>query len=719
MITNVIAFIHPPKNKFTSFSFLNQILLSIIILMKGEVLFLYLGIFSYIIQIILVREFINLFYGNEFFIAITLFLWLFSTGLGSFLYQKLKEKIKIDFDIYFYLDIYFVLLIILNRFFVGFIKKPGEGIDIFFSFILMFFEIFPLCFLIGYIFPFFAEKYNYKFSHFYMTENIGFIVGGFLFYFFLTKKGFSISASFLFLLSGLLLFYKKRFLSIISFILFLVFLISDKNFEKMSLKSIFKNEDIIFNSYTPKGKLTITKRFDQFNFYYNNFLLSSDKEAFKNELKIHLPFLFSKKLEKILYIGTPFSGILNEIYKYKPQKLVYLDIDEYSVSYITEFLSDDLKENVYKSFIKMEIDEFINKCDYKFDVIILDIPSPSSLEINRFYSFEFFKKLKKITNENSIVVNFFKYSSGYLTQEVKKENIILYKTLKSVFDDVIFFPDEENIFISFNKKLNKPFDFYLEKFKDLKIDFKALSYNYLEYRFKNDKIDEFKSFIKTEKNSNINSFLKPEIYVYNILNQIRIFYPSFSNFYLYLMNNKFVFGISFLFVLLGSIYFFKNKFERIFLKISALSFLVISLEIISIYLFEINFGRPVEGTAIIITLVMSGIAFGSSLKNKNDSIYNMILPLSIICIFGYFLFLKFSYKILLFLLTFFIGFILGVSFNIFSKKIPPQKGNLLYAFDLLGSVFGVLFTSVFFIPLFGIKTTLWIIIFLLFLIWLI
>jgi hypothetical protein len=97
----------------------------------------------------------------------------------------------------------------------------------------------------------------------------------------------------------------------------------------------------------------------------------------------------------------------------------------------------------------------------------------------------------------------------------------------------------------------------------------------------------------------------------------------------------------------------------------------------------------------------------------------MILPLSIICIFGYFLFLKFSYKILLFLLTFFVGFILGVSFNIFSKKIPLQKGNLLYAFDLLGSVFGILFTSVFFIPLFGIKTTLGIIIFLLFLIWLI
>jgi len=684
--------------------------------MKSDVSFLYIGIFSYIIQIILVREFINIFYGNEFFIAATLFLWLFSTGIGSLLYQRFRDKIKFELEIYFYLSVYFSVLVVLNRFFAGFVKNPGEGFDIFIALVFMFFEVFPLCFLIGYIFPFFVEKYNSVLSRSYMIENIGFIVAGVVFYVFLIKKGVVYSIGFLLFLSGVILLREKRVFSFISFVLCLIVIILNQNFEKITLRNIFKNENIVLNSYTPKGKITVTERFNQFNFYYNNVLLSSDEETFKNELKIHLPFLFSEKIENVLYIGTPLSGILNEIYKYNPKKIVYLDIDEYLVESLAGYLKDDLKQSISRSFVKKDVYEFVLNSKDRFDVIVLDIPPPSSLGINRFYSVEFFEKIKRLTDKNSVVVIYFKYSAGYITTEIKKANVLLYHTLKKIFDYVLYFPDEENIFVLLDRK---PYDyeFYLKKFKSLNIDIKTLSYQYVNWRFRNDRVDEFKKFIEEEKIS-VNSFLNPEVYVYNILNQIRVFYPSFSNFYIYLLNSRFLLSAFFIVFLYIIIYFVvKKDFDRVFLKISVLSFSVISFEIISIYLFEVNFGKPVEAAGVVITLIMFGISTGSSLR-KNISDYR-ILYLSVLLFGGYFLFLVFSYKIFLFLLTFFLGFLLGFSFRIFSERISYKDGCLLYGFDILGSVFGVLITSVFLIPLYGIEYTIGIIILVFLIFWLI
>ena len=682
--------------------------------MKNKFYFLYLGLFSAIIQLVIIREFINLFYGNEFFVALSFFLWLLATGLGSLLYKRFKRYISFGPEIYFYIGIYFLVLIFLNRFLVGFIKNPGEGVDILVAFGLMAVELFPLCFIIGYIFPFFVEKYIMDGALSYRYENIGFLIGGVVFYLFLIKTDFVISTSILFFLASILIFDERKFLFIIGLFLSLILVIFNKHIDKVTLKNIFKNEDIVLNKYTPKGKLTITKRNDQFNFYYNNLIVSSDEETFRNEIKIHLPFLFASKKEKILFIGSPFSGILNEIYKYNPKKVIYLDIDEYILDDLVRYLKDEvLKYRVEKSFLKKDLYEFVLSSDERFDVIVLELPYPSSLGINRFYSKEFFEGLKRVLDETGIVSIYLNYSQGYVCRETRKANISMYKTLKSVFENVVFFPEEENIFVSFDGKIDS-INLYLNKFNELRIKLRALSYEYLKYRFENDRIDELLMFIKNDTDASINSFMKPEIYVYNIINQIRVFYPWISDFYLFVMENRYIF-LFFIFICFLSILYFvrKNNIERNLIRIFSLSFSVISLEIISIYLFEINFGKPIEGVSLIITFVMLGIAVGSSVRNCY-SLSKYIFPLSILSVLGYFLFLKFSFKTILIFLIFFVGFVLGVSFAFFSKK-DASRIDLLYGYDILGSVFGVILTSVLFIPLFGIESTFIILIVILFL----
>ena len=39
----------------------------------------------------------------------------------------------------------------------------------------------------------------------------------------------------------------------------------------------------------------------------------------------------------------------------------------------------------------------------KYDVVIIDLPDPSTAQINRFYTIEFFNELKKILNKGWVV----------------------------------------------------------------------------------------------------------------------------------------------------------------------------------------------------------------------------------------------------------------------------------------------------------------------------
>ena len=125
-----------------------------------------LGISSIITQIIAIREFLIVFYGNELIFGIILANWLFITGIGAYL-GKYFERRKISMLIFLQIIIaflpFFYLIIIRNLRNIFFL--PGEMLSITQTFLSTLFILLPYCLISGFLLTFVCSIFSKEESH--------------------------------------------------------------------------------------------------------------------------------------------------------------------------------------------------------------------------------------------------------------------------------------------------------------------------------------------------------------------------------------------------------------------------------------------------------------------------------------------------------------------------------------------------------------------------
>jgi spermidine synthase len=230
-----------------------------------------------------------------------------------------------------------------------------------------------------------------------------------------------------------------------------------------------------------------TKRGDLRLYINGNTQFSSLDEARYHELLVHPAMNLAKKIDKILILGGGDGLALREVLKFKQVKNVTLvDLDPQMVklassnSYLTQLnqnsfadarvhslesnaLSDNDKKSIYlqtratKSPIEwvaqvdvfhLDADQFVNQLYQKsmnkknlnnnWDVVIIDFPDPSSIELAKLYSKEFYYKLKRILSKDALIA--IQSTSPY---HAKEAFIAIIGTIKSAGFDVI--PYHQNI----------------------------------------------------------------------------------------------------------------------------------------------------------------------------------------------------------------------------------------------------------------------------------
>ena len=150
-----------------------------------------LGISSIVTQLVLMREFLNIFYGNEVVFGIILGNWLLLTGLGAY-FGKYIEKIKRKFNLLIFSQIAIALLPFFTIFIIRILRDiiflPGELINVFHILLYSFILLLPYCLISGYLLTlacivFSRKKDEEAIGKVYFIDSIGDILGGLLFSF--------------------------------------------------------------------------------------------------------------------------------------------------------------------------------------------------------------------------------------------------------------------------------------------------------------------------------------------------------------------------------------------------------------------------------------------------------------------------------------------------------------------------------------------------------
>lgn len=713
------------------------------------------GLSGIIAQVLLLRELLISFLGNELTLGVILANWLIAEALGVFVIGRLIDKIKGKINIFIAIQLLFALFfpvsVYLSRVFKPLLGVyPGETIGLALVFISSFFIILLPAFCHAALFTSACKLISSddkqaapSIGRVYAIEMLGTIIGGIISAYILLPHFNSfqvvlmISIATLFLCVLLLRYSAGKVLKYITIILAALFIyaaISGKagDIHKITLQRQFLPGRVLDYRNSVYGNIAASRKEGQNTFFYNGIPVITAPFADITFIEDfgHLPLLFHKEPKEILVLGAGIGGLISEILKHPLKKIDYVELDPLLIDMVKKFPTDLTEKELSDkrvNIINADSRFFIRQTYNKYDLVLIGFSTPWDLAINRLFTREFFSLLKARLNDNGGIIAFcLPGSLSYISKELKDLNACILNAVKSSYAYTRVIPGDYNIFLASDSAdvMNVTPDLINQKITALGIKTNILIPAYLNYRLDQKWVNWFNRSLEGAS-LKINQDLMPyAVFQMSVLwnkqfsARITAILNALSNFSI---KGALLWVLAMTFVLLGlfKLSHIKKKLSIAYC-IATTGFFSMMINLILIFSFQVFYGYVYQMIGVLISVFMAGACLGSILisrySRKNFNCRDLFIKVEwmIIAFTGLLavMVIKFSgytqYSALLFGALFFIsGGLTGLEFPIASKIYLDEGGQVggavgaLYFSDLLGGYIAGILGGIFLLPVLG------------------
>ena len=170
-------------------------------------------------------------------------------------------------------------------------------------------------------------------------------------------------------------------------------------------------DKVVYTEQSKYQKIVITQwKNDYWLFINGNQQLSSFDEEMYHEPLVHPALSLTKTPHNILILGGGDGCAVREILKYpNVQQITLVDLDPAMTNLgknneIITKINENAFNNDKVSVINTDGYNYIENTKDMFDVIIIDLPDPKTIELSRLYSYEFYSKCHKHLRKYGIIV---------------------------------------------------------------------------------------------------------------------------------------------------------------------------------------------------------------------------------------------------------------------------------------------------------------------------
>jgi len=613
---------------------------------------LIMGISGMTAQIVLLREFLVSFFGNELTLGIILANWLILEAIGSYFVGKSVEKTGKKIEVYVLFQLIFSfafpLAIYLSRIFKNILlTTPGEGLGFAPIFYSSFLILLPMTISHGALFTYGCKIYSQhlrqdasSIGKVYVLETIGSIIGGLLMTFLLIRYLNSFEIAFIIslmnaLISAILVWPTARssnqpvqiLLWVLSGLLSFVFAYSllpqtSSAIHRSSIRSQWKELNAIHNENSIYGNITITKRGEQYTFFTDGVpsITTPVPDIASIEDFVHFSMLFHEKPESILILSGGAGGMIHEILKYPVTRVDYVELDPLLLELIQKFSTPLTQSELSDKRVRIHYTDgrfFIKRTQDRFDIIFIGLSAPQELQTNRLFSSEFFSTAKEKMNPDGIIVLTLPGSLTYISPELRDLNACILETLKQVYRSVRIIPGDVNLYLASD---SGPLERMttgemIKRFEGRKIKTSLITKSYLEYRLHERLL---KWFLKSMegKRVNINSDFRPLGVFFSLSYWNALFSPYLTGIFKWFGTFSVRTMIIFMAILtfLIAVIFMKRPLTSRYsvpyaIFTSGLADMIFNLAII--FTFQTLYGYLYYQIGLIVTVFMAGIAVSS------------------------------------------------------------------------------------------------------------
>lgn len=471
--------------------------------------------------------------------------------------------------------------------------------------------------------------------------------------------------------------------------------------DRLLLKRFYPNELLVGTISGSSGRLTVTRAGDQVNVYENGILVHASGNTILNEELAAFSLVQSEHPDRVLLIGGLLAGLPDELAKYGVKRVDIVEPDPHLIGLAGKL--GLISESPGTHVIRRTPVRWIASADLRYDAVLINLPGPWNLQLNRFYTVDFFRRVKRILAPDGGIAAVLPGTANYVSEGAASSLGSVVSAARMCFREASIFPGENSYLVMADRPLKTEI---LSELRRRGINNLYVNPGYFDENLFHDRIEQVNGAVGNAPAAN--SDLKPAAY----LNQIRWWLGRFPE--KMLLPGA---AVLILLVLLG-VFTGRSFLAGMFIMGAASS----GWSVLLLLLVQIIAGALYQWTGLFLGLFMVGLAAGSLSGPqvlKKARVSGIGGPLTAFIVFsaaaGFLApwlahgrgpgFLKMA---ILLLAGFFMAAAVGAVFAGLSVKLENDAGrrDRLYGYDLLGSAIGAVGFPMVIIPLGGLQNAL-------------
>lgn len=721
-------------------------------------------------QIVLMRELLVVFYGNELSTAVILASWLMWSAFGSFcsgaVTDSLKRKAAVFASIQGALSILFPLSIMMVRLSKKLWSVPiGETVAFDQMLTISFTVIGPFCFLSGFLFALGCSLYadaaglrENTAGNVYWLDALGAGLGGIIFAGFLVnfldhiQTAIVISA--LLLCSAILSvsadasgkgLTRKGSVTGVSLAAAVFFLATaaGAGWEKISREWQWHESRLVAVTDTHYGNLAAVMTDDEISFYENGLWMFSHPDPLSAEESVHFALLTHPEPENVLLIGGGLSSSLAETLKHPSvRRTDYVETDPRSIEFGRKVLPEtaiSVLDDPRVRLIQTDGRRHLNSATGLYDVIIVDLPDPKTAQLNRFYTVEFFEESRRVLKPGGLIAVSLSSSESIIGPALARSLASLYRTMKTAYPHVSALPGTTaRFFASMDGDAVRADPRLLsERIAEREINLTHVQDYYILFNLSDGRVQYLNSILKKISDIKVNYDLTPSCYFYDLIQWSSFHAPWIASMLRFFEALHIRWLILIPLLLCGAVLAAGKRFKSVLkrkppliMSCFVIGYSEMILSVLLILVFQTYYGSLYYRVAFLITLHMVGVAVGSrfmiqmmtGIRNRWKAIlvvqtamaaYALMLLAAIRILYATHPGIRLSalmeggFGIWAFLAGLLGGLHFPLAGNLLAEEGKAGKtGGIVYGLDLGGSALGAICAGLILLPVFGIPTTL-------------
>jgi spermidine synthase len=571
-----------------------------------------LGVSCVMTQLALMRELLGAFSGNELVLGVVLGNWLLLMGLGTWL-GRTSDKLQNPLAVLVVMQILVAVLPLLQVFLLRALRNVifvrGAAVGVTETVVSAFILLLPYCLVAGYALTLACSLLARAegasgIGHVYVADSIGSIGGGVLFSFVLVGSldhaGILIYPAVLNLLVAGAMGFRtgRKFLTMIAVAAAVAVLAATVlvDLDGISTGWQYPRQHIVARANSPYGKLLVTESDGQFDFIENGIPFTSTRDDQHVEEAVHYAMAQRPDAHKVLLVAGGISGTAREILKYHVNRVDYVELDPLILEFGRKYLPENLADNRIR-IINTDGRLFVRQTGEKYDVVIVDLPEPSTAQLNRFFTVEFLAEVKRALAPDGVVSFSLGHYENYVSPELARMLASACRSLKQSFPNVLVIPGGQVFFLASDGPL---FDDIASRIERQGIKTKLMNRHYLDAMLTADRMTDMQRAIAQP--AALNTDFSPVLYFYHLRHWMSQFNTGFG-------------VLQVLLLVLLCVYLIRLRGAALVLFASG--FAGTALEIVLLLAFQVLCGSVYHQVGVIVTVFMAGLALGAVMTNRS------------------------------------------------------------------------------------------------------